>query len=180
MGGRFVAVVGPSGVGKDSVMEAAAAASDHVVLARRVITRAADAGGEAFDAVSEEAFAQMAEAGDFALWWPAHGLHYGIPTAVDADLAAGKTVLANLSRSVLPQAQARFSAFHVIALTAPTEVLAARLASRGRETQDDISRRLSRAGFALPEGLPVTEICNDGPLAQTLARVLAVLQPESA
>ncbi|MCH2093702.1 MAG: phosphonate metabolism protein/1,5-bisphosphokinase (PRPP-forming) PhnN [Rhodobacteraceae bacterium] len=180
MAGRFVAFVGPSGVGKDTVMEATAASLDHAVLARRVVTRPADAGGEIFDAVSDAEFRRMADARAFALSWSAHGLHYGIPTSVDATLAAGKTVLANLSRSVLVQARDRFAQFHVILLTAPPAVLAARLAERGRETQGDITTRLLRAGFDMPDNLPVTEISNDRPLKQTVQRVLSIVQAESA
>lgn len=176
--GRFIAVVGPSGVGKDTVMEAVAEALPNVVLARRVITRPSAAGGEEFDGVSDAAFDALVAEEAFALWWPAHGLRYGVPLAVDAELEAGKIVLANLSRAVLTEAQARFAGFHVLSLTAPVEVLSARLAQRGRESKEDIAQRLSRRDFALPEGLPVTEICNDGPLEQTVSRVRAVLQPE--
>ncbi|MEO0912102.1 MAG: hypothetical protein AAFY59_03810 [Pseudomonadota bacterium] len=39
MTGRFIAVVGPSGVGKDSVMAGMAARTGQLKLVRRVITR---------------------------------------------------------------------------------------------------------------------------------------------
>ncbi|MEM8730629.1 MAG: phosphonate metabolism protein/1,5-bisphosphokinase (PRPP-forming) PhnN [Pseudomonadota bacterium] len=178
--GRLVAVVGPSGVGKDSVMDACAAADPNIVLARRVITRPSEAGGEAFDGVSEAEFETRRAAGDFVLSWPAHGLQYGVPRAIATDLAAGRTVLVNLSRQVLLQAQTAFAGLQVISLTAPPEVLATRLAARGRESGDDIQRRLSRGALALPEGLHhVNEIENAGPLEDTVAAVLAALQPES-
>ena len=60
MRGRFIAVIGPSGVGKDSVMEAMVAGNPKIVLARRVITRPSEAGGEAFDGVSEAEFHRRA------------------------------------------------------------------------------------------------------------------------
>ena len=126
MTGRFIAVVGPSGVGKDSVMEGLAAVEPRIALARRVISRPSEAGGEDFDGVTEAEFATRAARGDFALWWPAHGLHYGIPNQVDDLLISGQDVLANLSRAVLEQAEARFDKTAVILLTAPADVLAAR------------------------------------------------------
>ena len=42
---------------------------------------------------------------------------------------------------------------------------------------DEIARRLSRQGFALPEGLGQgIEVANDGPLGRTVETVLARLQ----
>ena len=54
--GRLVVVVGPSGVGKDTLIGALAEHCPEIVVARRVITRAAGAKGEDHDAVSEALF----------------------------------------------------------------------------------------------------------------------------
>lgn len=175
--GRFIAVVGPSGVGKDSVMQAVADAEETISLVRRVITRAPEAGGEDYIPVTDAQFDQMRAAGDFALHWPAHGLQYGIPVSVDAQLAQGTDVLVNLSRAVLPEAQNRFDRFLCLSITAPKAVLAARLAGRGRESAEDIERRLSRSGFAIPQGVAVTEIDNSGTLDHTTAVIRSVLYP---
>ena len=48
-------------------------------LVRRMITRPANVGGEAFDAVTEQEFAQHVANQTFVLHWQAHGLRYGIP-----------------------------------------------------------------------------------------------------
>ena len=77
--GRLIAVVGPSGVGKDSVMQGVAAVVPSLHLVRRVITRPSDLGGEDYDAVVETQFQDMAENNAFAIHWRAHGLFYGIP-----------------------------------------------------------------------------------------------------
>lgn len=180
MSGRFIAVVGPSGVGKDSVMEALAASDPRFVLARRVITRPSDAGGEAFDGVSEAEFLRHVQEQDFALHWPAHGLHYGIPRSVDAVLAQGQDVLANLSRAVLVQADARFARFEVINLTANRDILAARLAARGRETPEQISARLDRAARPLPAGIHVHTIDNSNALELAVEDIRARLYPVKA
>lgn len=178
MTGRFIAVVGPSGVGKDSVMEALANQAPDLVLARRVITRPASAGGEVFEGVTEPEFHAREAAGAFALSWSAHGLRYAIPASVDASLQNGQDILANLSRSVLAEAQARFARFEVIRLTASPDILAARLASRGRETSDQIATRLDRQPAALPDGMQAHEIDNSGTLAETVQAVLSLLYPQ--
>jgi ribose 1,5-bisphosphokinase len=180
MSGRFIAIVGPSGVGKDSVMQALAAKDARLVLARRVITRPTDAGGEVFDGVSLAEFNARQESGDFALSWGAHDLQYGIPASVDSQLAAGRDVLANLSRTALAVARVRFSNFDAVLLTAPREVLAERLSARGRESADDIFRRLERGDWAVATDISVHVVDNGGTLDDTVNAVLASLYPVSA
>jgi ribose 1,5-bisphosphokinase len=66
---------------------------------------------------------------------------------------------------VLAQAQAQFQPFVILHLTATAQVLAARLAARGRETPQDITERLTGADLALPEGVgPVVTLDTDAPL----------------
>lgn len=176
--GRFIAVVGPSGVGKDSVMDALLAAHPDLVQARRVITRPPAPGSEDFDSVSLADFQTRAAAGAFVLHWGAHGLRYGIPAQVHGRVAAGQDVLANLSRGALVRADAAFDRLHVLHITARADVLARRLAARGRETAAEVAGRLARVA-ALHDGLTVTEIDNSGALAAAVAAASAALYPES-
>tara|TARA_R110002049_G_scaffold29972_6_gene102179 strand:- start:16465 stop:17013 length:549 start_codon:yes stop_codon:yes gene_type:complete len=180
MTGRFIAVVGPSGVGKDSVMAGLKTAEPALFLARRVITRPAEAGGEDFDGINVAEFEAMQADGMFALSWAAHGLHYGIPLAVDEALAQGRDVLANLSRGVLGQAKLRFARFDCLELVADPGVLAARLRARGREDDAEIEARLARADHALPDGITAQQIDNSGSLDQAVAQARAWLYPDRA
>ena len=112
----LVLVVGPSGAGKDTLLEAARqvlADDPRFRFVRRVITRPADAGGEAHEAVTEAEFA----ARKFALQWQAHGMRYGIP----ADAIDGAAVaVANVSRTVVAEAARQFRV-RVIEVTASHE-----------------------------------------------------------
>lgn len=175
--GRLIAVVGPSGVGKDSVMTGLHEALPELHLVRRVITRAPDLGGEAFDAVSPAQFQHLVADGAFALHWDAHGLRYGIPVTVKYQLNKGTDCLANLSRSALTEAAGVFPDMIVLNVTARPDTLARRLAARGRETGQEIAARLARAQTPIPDGIAVIHLPNDGPLADTVARAAALLQP---
>lgn len=171
------AIVGPSGAGKDTLIDGALRRRPNLRLIRRVITRPAGAGGEDFEGVTEADFAARLAKGDFALHWQAHGLRYGIPKA---QLAAPGDVIFNGSRAALPEAAKVFPGLRVILVTAPDAILAARLAARGRESAADIRQRLARAAFTLPAGITAQTVMNDGPLETGIARLLAALQPVRA
>jgi ribose 1,5-bisphosphokinase len=170
-------VVGPSGAGKDTLIRGAMAARPDLRLVRRVITRPSDAGGEDFEGVTDVEFLIRRDRGDFALHWQAHGLCYGIPKE---QVEGAGDVIFNGSRAALPLSLQAFPDLRVILVTAPAAVLAARLASRGRETVADIVQRLQRATFALPDGLTAETVVNDGTPEEGIARLLTALQPVSA
>jgi len=175
-GGRLIAVVGPSGVGKDSVTAGLKDAIPDLHLVRRVITRAPEMGGEVYDAVSPAQFEALVQDGAFALHWSAHGLHYGIPVTVKYQLCKGTDCLVNFSRTALAQAAEIFPHFVVLNITAEPETLAQRLTARGRESTKEIVQRLAQANKPLPDGIDVIHLSNDGPLPQTVARGKALLQ----
>ena len=111
MAGRLIYLIGPSGSGKDSLLDAARArlAERGCRIVRRVITRSAEAVGEAALGVSAQQFAEMEAQGAFALSWHANGLAYGIPREIDDWLAAGQDVLVNGSRGHLRNARRTLS-----------------------------------------------------------------------
>jgi len=178
MTGALVAVVGPSGAGKDTLLAALTAARPDLMLARRAITRPIDAGGEDHEALSRDDFARQLAEGRFLVHWQAHGLSYGIPRAVLDDVAAGRMVLFNGSRAALPAAWAAWPALRVVMVTAPVALLAERLAARGRESAAEIAARLDRGGLAVPEGAAV--VMNDATVAEGVARLAAALSPPAA
>ncbi|MGX5719170.1 phosphonate metabolism protein/1,5-bisphosphokinase (PRPP-forming) PhnN [Shinella zoogloeoides] len=166
--GTMVVVVGPSGAGKDSVMAYAArhfAGEARLGFVRRAITRPADAGGEAHQAIDADSFRRLEAEGGFAVSWDAHGLSYGIPGETHARLASGVTLVANGSRSALPAFADAYPRLKVVLITARPDVLAARLAARGRESAEAVARRLKRGAPEIVVAADTVVIDNSGPLA---------------
>ena len=177
-GGVLLLIVGPSGVGKDTLIGAARTALEpggQFGFPRRSITDPADR-GENHVALSVEAFAAAAAQGAFALHWRAHGLRYGIPREIDAMLAQGNHVLVNVSRTVLDAARATYARRAVVSITAPPEQVAERLRARGREDDAGVRARLTRAVPGLTGGGDEFEYCNDRPLAETAAGFVDLLR----
>lgn len=181
MSGRLIYLIGPSGSGKDSLLDAARTrlAERGCRIVRRVITRSAEAAGEAALGVSLQQFAEMRDQGAFALSWQAHGLAYGIPREIDEWLAAGDDVMVNGSRAHLPQTRERYPDVWVLLLTVNQAVLRQRLLARGRESEAEIDQRLARnAHFSerlLAEEPSVHVLDNSGSLEQTVESLLTCI-----
>lgn len=143
--GRLVLVVGPSGAGKDTLIAQARCRcpTGQVVFPQRIVTRPSTA-AEHHDSIEDDAFDEAAARGNFSIWWRAHGLKYGIPVSIESDIRAGRTVVCNVSRAVAGEVRNRFAQVLVVLITASPEVLAARLAQRGRTTDGGVSARMSR------------------------------------
>ena len=145
--GRLVLVVGPSGAGKDTLINGAREVcrdDASIVFPRRVITRPPSA-SEDNDTVAAADFKQAAADGTFALWWEAHGNGYGIPSSIDDDIRCGRTVVCNVSRTIIAAARLRYAQVAVVLVTAPAKVLKARLATRGRASDGSIDERVNRS-----------------------------------
>lgn len=178
-GGVFVAVVGPSGAGKDTLIahaRAALAGDGSVEFVRRVITRPSDAGSEDHDSLADPAFDQAEKAGAFAVSWSAHGLRYGLPASVDRAVACGQVVVANISRGAIALVKARYANVVVAEVTASAEILAERLAARGRESRGEVLARLARSA-ELGDSVPgAVRIDNSGPREAAAESFVALLR----
>ena len=177
--GHLVLVVGPSGAGKDSVLNAAKdalKADRNFVFPRRFVTRLNVPAAEDHVSMTEMEFAIAVAEDAFCLWWGAHGNYYGIGQAVEGDIAAGAIVCVNCSRTAIAEACSRFERVSVIEITAPPELLVARIVARGRESASQALQRVSRQVPDYPPGLQVARIVNDGPLGRAVSEFCAVLR----
>ncbi|MGX1317515.1 ribose 1,5-bisphosphokinase [Bradyrhizobium sp. USDA 377] len=177
--GRLVLVVGPSGAGKDTLLRLAQAAcsDDHdIVFPRRVVTRASSADEDNI-AVSPDEFRRAREHGDFAVHWDAHGHSYALPLEINDDIRAGRAVVANVSRTVIGALRQSYANVVVLAITAPPDVLAQRLAARARQSDGNIAERLSRSVDSASANADVT-ILNAGSAEYHSRQLVRVIRNE--
>lgn len=145
--GVLVAVCGPSGAGKDSLLSRVQEMyrdTARIVFPRRVVTRPVSA-FEDHDTATPEDFDSTLASGGFAFWWDAHGLKYGLAAVVDDDIRAGRCVVCNVSRIVIPALRNRYARVVAVLITAPHEILAARLAARARASDGSLPERMARS-----------------------------------
>ena len=179
MTGTLFLIVGPSGVGKDSLLDGAKAelSNDPIYhFPQRFITRPQDAGGEDHIAIELSEFELKRQRGDFALSWNAHGLSYGVPADIAARLERGQQVVINVSRAILDEARRQFSPLVVVSITAPSEVIEQRLMARGRETASEIADRIARAAAYDVTGPDVVLLSNDASLDAGVSKLVEILE----
>jgi ribose 1,5-bisphosphokinase len=152
MSASLIYVMGPSGVGKDSLLNLLRAQLQGLQtppalhFAQRTITRGLDNSNEDHEPVTFDEFARLQQAGAFALHWQAHGLHYG----VRQEELTGRSgwVVVNGSRAYVAQARALFPGLTVVHVSAPEAVVRARLTARQRETTAEVEARIQRSQSA--------------------------------
>jgi thymidine phosphorylase len=177
--GTLFFVVGPSGSGKDSLIDGIRTVLEptgRYVVARRVITRPAGSPGEDHESATEEEFARSVALGNFLISWNAHGLQYGLPASLMVALEHGQNVIANGSRAVIAELMERVPRLVVVEVVAPPELLAARIAGRGRETGAAIDGRVARNVAQWSSSVKTVTVRNDGTIAVGIERFLAALE----
>lgn len=173
--GRLILVVGPSGAGKDTLIDivrGACKGDDKIVFPQRIITREASS-SERNVCISATDFAAAAANNEFALHWQAHGLQYALPRSMMDDVRTGHTVVVNISRTVITRVREIYQNVTVVLVTASADILTARLSGRARVSDGDIGHRLNRA---IESVIPDMTIHNVGPAEQHGRELLKIVR----
>ena len=176
--GQLIYLIGASGSGKDSIMQAVREQiSDEIptLFAHRYITRPAELGGENYISLTEKEFVIRQNAGLFAMHWKSHGYCYGIGNEIKNWLNNGFNVVVNGSREYLPVASSLFPNLLVTLVTVSENVLRQRLIQRGRESMEEIEKRLERAKAFNVDHHNLITISNDGLLEDSVKSFIDIL-----
>ncbi|WP_370298346.1 phosphonate metabolism protein/1,5-bisphosphokinase (PRPP-forming) PhnN [Pontibacterium sp.] len=180
MNGKLLYLVGASGSGKDSLLEGCRKRlQPHLgcFVAHRYITRAANVGGENHIHLSPEEFDMRANMGMFAMQWYSHGYSYGIGSEVDDWLSKGVNVVINGSREYLQIAMASYPNLIPVLVEVDPDSLYERLTQRGRESEEEIRRRLQRHQ-QIVDSMPdsIQRIDNNGDLEHGINELLKLIE----
>lgn len=176
--GCLFLVVGPSGAGKDTLINSCA---DHfsdrkdIVFPRRDITRLVQI-NENHRILSQAEFERIRSLGGYILSWTAHGQYYGINKEIVSVLNSGHHVVVNVSRSVLEQARRLFKNLCILSITVDVGVLRKRLEQRQRETPAEIEERLITSNIFSIEGNDVVTIDNNRDLDAAISSMISAIE----
>lgn len=150
MTGKLVILSGPSGVGKDTVIDAWKEAEPRVERVVAYTTRPPRAGevdGIDYHFVSLQKFEQMVAEGDFLEYKKVYENYYATPLKdMEALLAAGKIAVLKIDvQGALSAMAKRPEAITIFLLPPSTDELRRRIQGRASDSPETIERRLAFA-----------------------------------
>ena len=150
MKGRLVIVSGPSGVGKDTVIEAWAKVNplvERVVAATTRRPRAGERNDVDYHFLSEEEFQRWVREDAFLEHESVHGNWYGTPWAsVEELLSKGKIAILKIDVQGAMRVMGKIPEVTSVFLLPPDgDVLQARIRDRGTDDPETIIKRLEKA-----------------------------------
>ena len=179
--GNLFLVSAPSGAGKTSIVNAALAADEQLVVSVSHTTRPARGGevdGENYHFVSDDLFSQMVDKADFLEHANVFGKRYGTSKAEVANKRdQGQDVILEIDwqgahqvRKAMPQA------ISVFILPPSADALAARLTSRGEDTQESIEKRLSEAKLDMSQAEHFDYLVVNGDFGHAVQDFIAIVR----
>jgi ribose 1,5-bisphosphokinase len=179
MNQRLIYVMGPSGAGKDSLLDwlkNRLMPQSPIHFAKRTIDRPVQAQGEQHESVDSATFERLQKEKSFAMHWLANGRQYGVRHSELEPLQQQQWLLVNGSRAYLPEALRQFDGLSVLHIIASADILRARLLARQRETPEVVEARVQRAvAFIVPPSCHCVSVLNDSSLDDAGAVLVSAL-----
>jgi guanylate kinase len=188
-GALLVVVSGPSGVGKDTIIDALRARSaapeyHYVVTCTTRPPRPGEIDGASYHFLARERFATLRDGGAFLEWAEVHGNWYATPRAeVRRALAGGRDVILKIDvqgaaavKSLVPDA------LLVFVVPPSLEALFQRLRARATETAEQLELRQRNAAIELARAGDYDHVVvnEDGLVERTAERIDAIIRAERA
>jgi guanylate kinase len=192
-GAVLVIISGPSGVGKDTIIDAlkrrhrrhsGPRQHDHhfVVTSTTRQPRTGEVDGLSYHFVTPERFHQLKESGELLEWAEVHGNWYGTPrTEVAEYLAKGQDVILKIDVQGARVVKERIPDALLVFIVPPSmEALFQRLRSRATETANELELRQRNAAIELArQGDYDQVVVNEtGEVGRTAAEIEAIIAQE--
>jgi guanylate kinase len=174
--GQLIAITGPSGVGKGTLVRLLLARHPELYLSVSTTTRQPRPGevaGKDYYFVSPAEFKTLIERGQLLEWAEYAGNYYGTPREnVETQIHQGRTVLLEIEVIGAQQVKQTFpEALRLFILPPNLAELERRLRDRGTDAEDAIAKRLQRAKAEMELSTEFdVQIVNDD-LEQALAKI---------
>lgn len=172
---KIILIVGPSGAGKDSLLQSAVdhyCSDNKIVFVPRYITRKPDDNENNYF-VDENGFNVLKENNFFLADWGAHGNFYGV-SRYEFRPQPGGVRIVSISRTVIRIVEKQFSDVHTILITAPSSTLLERIQRRRRESVAAIAGRLDRVSMET-DARRLHHFDNSAPLKETIPKFLRLM-----
>ena len=186
-GAQLVILSGPSGVGKDTIIDALRERPrepdyHYVVTCTTRAPRPGEVPGVSYQFLTQEAFAKLRDAGDLLEFAEVHGNWYGTPRReVWEALAGGHDVILKIDVQGASAVKQRAPAALLVFLVPPSmEALFQRLRSRATESADELEIRQRNAAIELArQGDYDRVVVNEtGEVERTAAEIEAIIVQE--
>ncbi len=183
MAGNLIVIVGPSGVGKGTVLKKVFQDLDNLVFSVSATTRPKRAGeieGINYFFKSKQEFKQMIEKGELIEWAEFVGNFYGTPKKyIEDQVKANKDIILEIEVEGAKQIKQILPNALFIFLAPPSiEVLYKRLKERSTESEEKILARVEKSKQELQEinqfeNLVINE---EGKIEETAQSIIQIIQ----
>lgn len=186
-GALLVIISGPSGVGKDTIIEAMRRSPDghayhYVVTCTTRPRRPGEVDGVNYQFLDRDQFRALRDSGELLEWAEVHGNWYGTPRQqVRAALAAGYDAILKIDVQGARTVKERVPDALLIFVVPPSlEALFQRLKHRATETVDELELRQRNAALELArqEDYDYVVVNETGQVEKTAARIHEIIAAE--
>ena len=182
--GLMFVLSSPSGAGKTTLSRRLLESHDDLSLSVSATTRPIRPGetdGVDYHFLSEDAFREMRERGEFLESATVFGREYGTPKApVEAALAAGRDVLFDIDWQGARQLEVSAAADLVTVFILPPSKaeLARRLRTRAQDSEEEVARRMAKAGDEISHWAEYEYVIINTDLDEAERKLNAILSAE--
>lgn len=182
--GRLFIISGPSGAGKSTILGAILKQRPQLRYSISFTTRLPrgdEKDGVEYHFVSEAAFRQKIDKGEFAEWAEVHGHLYGTSaTWVEEVVAQGLDILFDIDVQGAKRLSAKYPQAISVFIAPPSiEVLEKRLLKRGVDSSDAVARRLKNARAEMARADDYDHVLVNDDLAQTVSNLESIIEQAS-